>query len=250
LLKHHVSERLVHIAARFGDEAQFAKSGKAAQRTAQPVGDPDVALTVDAEAAAAIPSLECFNLGRIGRRKAHDEVAKRIGHPYPVLLVDSEVERAFERFAGLGAVALANQFGLGQVTFGKVDELVSSEPDHPDVAAWRNDNALHQAELAIESDALGRRQRLAVLVENGNGLAAVTGEPGIVVRVDRSAESAAPHAATGEARGHRRKRTTIRGEFAGAALSERFLRLPACRTSPCLRRDSRRRRFSTAAPRR
>ena len=80
---------------------------------------------------------------------------------------------------------------------------------------------LHQPELAVEGDAVWRRQRLAVLVEHRDGLAAVAGEPGIVVGVDGRTEGAPLHPAAGEARGHRRERLAVRGEFGGVALPQR-----------------------------
>ena len=111
--------------------------------------------------------------------------------------------------------------------FGKIDELALLDAQNPDVAARRDDDPLHQPEPAAEGDAFGRRQRLAGLVEDGDRLAAVAGEPGVVVGVDRRAEGASLHAAAGEARGDRRERAAVRRELGGVTLPQRVRRLPA-----------------------
>ena len=75
--------------------------GHAKQPTAEPVGDPDIALAVDAKTATVESGLEVLDLARIGGGEARDVVDAAIGHPDPVLLVDAEVERRSERFARL-----------------------------------------------------------------------------------------------------------------------------------------------------
>ena len=139
----------------------------------------------------------------------------------------AEMERRAERLARLGAVALADDPALGQVALREEDELALLDAQNPHVAARRDDHPLHQPEPAAEGDALGRRQRLAALVEDGDRLAAVAGEPGVVVGVDRSAEGSALHAAADETRGDRRERAAVRRELGGVALPQRVRRLPA-----------------------
>ena len=194
--------------------------GHAQQPTAEPVGDPDVALAVDGKTAVVESGLEVLGLARIGGGEARDVVDAAVGHPDPVLLVDAEVKWRPERLARLRAVALANDPALGQIALGEVDELALLDAEDPDIAAGRDDDPLHQPELAIEGDALRRRQRLAVLVEHRDRLAAVGGEPGVVLGVDRRAEGAAFHPAAGKAGGDRRKRLAVRRELGGVALPQ------------------------------
>ena len=75
------------------------------------------------------------------------------------------MERRAERLARRRVVALADNPALGQIAFGKVDELALLDVQGPNVAARRDDDALHQPEAAAESDAFGGRQRLAGLFE-------------------------------------------------------------------------------------
>ena len=55
---------------------------------------------------------------------------------------------------------------LGWIALGKMNQLIAQRVGGPYMAARRHDDALHFAESAVEGIALGRRQRLAVLVEN------------------------------------------------------------------------------------
>src|SRR5271157_4494664 len=185
----------------------------AQQPTAEPVGDPNVAPAVDGKTAAVEPDLEVLGLARISSRKARDVVDAAVGHPNAVLLVDAEVKWCPEGLARLLLVALANDPALGQVALGEVYELALLDAQDPHVGAGRDDDTLHQTKLAVEGDALGRRQRLAVLVEYGDGLAAVAGEPCIVLGIDGRTECATFHPAAGEAGGHRGKRPTVRREL-------------------------------------
>ena len=170
----------------------------AEQPVAEPVGDPDVALAVDGEAAAVVADLEVLDLAWIGRGEARNVVDAAVADPNPILLIDGEMERRAKRLARLRPFALADDPALGQVAFREEDELALLDAQDPDVAARCDDHSLHQAEPAAEGDALGRRQRLAGLVEDGNRLAAVVGEPSVVVGVDRGSEGASLHAAADE----------------------------------------------------
>ena len=199
----------------------------AEQPVAEPVGDPYVALAVDGEAAAVVADLEILGLARIGGGKSRDVVDAAVAHPNPVLLVDGEMERGAKRLARLRVIALADDPALGQIALRKVDELAFLDAENPDVAARRHDHALHQSEPAAEGDAFGRRQGLAGLVEDGDRLAAVVGEPRVVIGVDRGAEGAALHAAAGKTRGDRRERAAIWRELGRVALPQRVRRLPA-----------------------
>ncbi len=129
-------------------------------------------------------------------------IASAIGDPDPVLLVDPQVERHFERLARFGAVTLANDPSFGPITLREENELALLEAERPDISARRDDHTLHQAELAPERDAIRRGQRVTVLVEDGDRLAAGAGEPGVVLGIDGGTESSALHAAAREACGH------------------------------------------------
>src|SRR4029453_7814378 len=93
------------------------------------------------------------------------------------------MERSQERLAGFLSGALAHDPALGQIALREVDKLALRGPNGPHIAAGRDDDALHQPELAIERDAIRRRQRLAVLVEHRDRMAAVSRKPSIVMRV-------------------------------------------------------------------
>src|SRR5215470_6276935 len=196
---------------------------------AEPVGDPDVALAVDAKTAIVNPGLEVFGLARISGGEARDVVGTAIGYPNPVLLVDGEVKWSPERLARLLLIAFANDPTLADLALGKVDELAFLDAENPDVSARRDDYTLHQPEPAIESDAFRRRQRLTVLVKYRDGFAPVSCEPGIVVCVDGCSEGAALHPAPGKACGYRRERTPVRSELGGVALPQHVIPLPTDR---------------------
>src|SRR5262245_24153589 len=143
---------------------------------AEPVGDPYVALAVDVKTAVDDSSLEILDLRWIRGREARHFIAG-VRDPDPILLIDGEVKWPEERLARLGAVAFADDPSLGPVTLGDVDELTLRDAESPHVAVRRDDDALHQPKSSTEGDAFRRRQRLAMFVEHGNGLAPVVGEP-------------------------------------------------------------------------
>src|SRR5262245_31671704 len=169
---------------------------------AEPVGDPYVALAVDVEPAVDDCGLEIFDFARIRGREACHFIAG-VRDPDPILLINGKVEWPEERLARLGAVAFADDPALGPVTLGEVQELALRDAESPHVAIRRDDDTLHQAELAVEGDPLRWRQRLAGLVEYREALAPVAGKPGVVLGVDRRAERAALHAAPGKPGGDR-----------------------------------------------
>src|SRR5271166_4068308 len=73
----------------FGDEVE---------PLAESVGDPDVALAVDAHPLAALAEgRELYRLAWIGGRETNHRVAQGVGDPDRVLLVDSKVEWALEQ---------------------------------------------------------------------------------------------------------------------------------------------------------
>src|SRR5262244_1290509 len=193
---------------------------------AEPVGDPYVALAVDVETAVDNSGLEIFGFARISGREPRHLIAG-VRDPDPILLIAGEVNWPEERLARLGAVAFADDTAFGPVTLGDVDELALRDAQSPDVAARRDDDALHQAELPIEGDALRRCQRLAVLVEHRNRLAPIGRKPGVVLGVDRRTERVTLHAAPGKPSGDRRQRFAVRIELGGIALPQRILPLPA-----------------------
>jgi hypothetical protein len=67
------------------------------QSLADGVGDPGVALAVDRHTLAAVATRrEDFDLAGIAGREARDRVGDGISDPYPVLLVDCQVERPIQ----------------------------------------------------------------------------------------------------------------------------------------------------------
>src|SRR5271169_2396620 len=131
------------------------------QPIAEPVGDPDIAMAVDVKSAGTRTNIEILGVARIGGWKSCHVLGKGVAHPDSVLLVDPEMERTQERLAGFLSRALANDPALGQIALREVDKLALRGPEGPDIAAGRDDDALHQPEPAVESDAVRRRQRLA-----------------------------------------------------------------------------------------
>src|SRR5262249_38701505 len=97
----------------------------------------------------------------------------------------------------------------------------------PDVAVGRDDDLLHQAELAAEGPTLRWGQRFAGLVELDDGLAAVAGAPDVVLRVDRQSEADALDATACESQGRRRERLAVRRELGKVSGPERILILRA-----------------------
>src|SRR5262249_6984366 len=134
-----------------------------------------------------------------------------------------------EGFTRLHVAPLAHDAGLAQIALGEVDELVLLQTQDPHIAAGCDDDTLHQAQLAVEGDALRRGQRLASLVEHGNRVAPLRGERGIVLSIDGRPEGTALHSAAGEASRDGRQRLAVRVEHGGIALPQRVLRLPANR---------------------
>src|SRR5215468_2311578 len=139
---------------------------------AEPVGDPYVALAVDVQTAVHNSGLEIFDFARIRGRETRYFIAG-VRDPDPILLINGEVKWPEERLARLGAVAFADDPTLGPVTLREKQELALRDAESPHVAARRDDDTLHEPELPIEGDTLRRCQRLAVLVEHRNRLAAV-----------------------------------------------------------------------------
>src|SRR5262245_9204011 len=105
-------------------------------------------------------------------------------------------------------------------------ELCFRQTKRKHVAARRDDDALHKAELAIEGDALRRCQRLATLVEHRNRFASVRAEPGIVLGIDCGPKGATLHAAAGKAGRQRRKGFSVGAELGGIPLPQLVLPLP------------------------
>src|SRR5262249_42316411 len=153
----------------------------------------------------------------------------RVGHPDPVLLIDAEVKGSHERLAGLDVAAFADDLSVLVVAAREKEKLALVDSDRPDVAAGRHGDALHESELSAERDALRGRQRLSILVENRDRLAAVTRQPRLVLRVDCRAERPALHAAAGESGRDGRKRLAVGIELRRVPLPECILRLPADR---------------------
>src|SRR6516162_10258951 len=88
----------------------------------------------------------------------------------------------------------------------------------PDVAAWRDDDALHLTKLPAEIVAFRWRERLAIVIEPHNRSATIGCCPDVVIGFDSHAEADALDAAPGIPRGHRRQGPTIGrelGEVAG-----------------------------------
>src|SRR5215472_13901113 len=139
------------------------------------------------------------------------------------------MERCLKRPAGFGIVALANDTALVQISLGEHDELPLFNAKSPDISVGSCNDPLHQPEPASKSNPLRWCQRLAILIEDRNGLAPVIREPGIVVGVDCRAKSAALHSAAGKACGDRRERTTVWRKLRRSALPQRIIPLPPYR---------------------
>src|SRR5215831_903334 len=139
---------------------------------AEPIGDPDIALTVDVQTAVDDSGLEVFDFARIRRKEARHFIA-RVRDPDPILLIDGEVKWPEERLARFGTVAFADNLALGPVPLGKMYELALRDTQSPHVTVRRGDDALHQTKPPIEGNALRRCQRLSVLVEYRNRLAPI-----------------------------------------------------------------------------
>ena len=95
---------------------------------AEPVGDPDIALAVDCEAAAVEADLEVLDLARIGGGEPRNVVDAAVADPNPVLLIDGQMERRAKRLARLGAIALADDPTLGQVALREETSWLFSTP--------------------------------------------------------------------------------------------------------------------------
>src|SRR5215813_8415802 len=189
---------------------------------AEPVGNPYVALAVDVKTAVDNCGLETFGLARIRGRETRHLIAG-VRDPDPILLIDGKVEWPEERLARLGAVAFADNPTRGPVTLGEVDELSLRDAQSPYVAARRGDNALHQTKPTVEGDAFRRCQRLAVLVEHRDRLAAITGKPCVVIAVDRRPEGATLHPAA--------RNPVVIGD-SGLPLGSNLVALP-CQNASC-----------------
>src|SRR5215472_773565 len=90
---------------------------------AEPIGDPDIALTVDVKTAVVDAGLEIFGLRWIRGGEARHVGSATVRHPDAVLLVDRKVKRRLERPARLVLVAFANNPTCRQIAFGEVNEL-------------------------------------------------------------------------------------------------------------------------------
>src|SRR5262249_48683256 len=99
------------------------------------------------------------------------------------------------------------------IPLGEIHDLGVLSVGRPDVAVGRDDDLLHQAELAAEGVTPGWGERFAGLVELDDGLAAVAGAPDVVLSVDRQSEADALDTAAGESEGHRRERLAVGREL-------------------------------------
>src|SRR5215831_1406283 len=122
---------------------------------AEPVGDPYVALAVDVETAVDDSGLEILGFTRIRDREARHFIAG-VRNPDPILLIDGKVKWPEERLARLGAIVFADDLPLGPVALGNMYELALRDAESPHVAVRRDDDTLHQPELPVEGDTLGR----------------------------------------------------------------------------------------------
>src|SRR4051795_4006288 len=117
------------------------------------VVDPGVTKAVDGDGARREPDLELLGPTRIARGEARHGVGAAVGDPYPILLINGEMEgrldleRAVHRLAIHGA---AEDAPLAGVSLGQIDDLVLFIVERPDVAVRGGDDALHFADLAAE----------------------------------------------------------------------------------------------------
>ena len=210
------------------EEMQFDRER---QSVAGRVCNPGVALAIDCHTFAARAGLEYLDLARIAGRKARDGVGDRVGDPNPVLLIDRQVKRTVQLarpiLVGRPCRSLAEEFGFARVALGQVHDPVIAEVECPDIAIGRDDDALHDAELAAEVVALGWRQRLSSLVEQRYGLPARAIHPHAVVRIDCGPESRTQQTPTRKPGGNRRKRMAIGGELRHVPIPQGILSLAA-----------------------
>jgi uncharacterized membrane-anchored protein len=90
---------------------------------------------------------------------------------------------------GIAGLVLAEELDLGGIALRHIDDLGLLYVERPHIALGSDDDALHLAELAAEVVTVGRRQRLARLVELRNRLGAVGGAPHIVVGINGQAKT-------------------------------------------------------------
>ena len=101
LLGHGADQHFIEIAAALQGFDHVFQNSAASGGVAKTVRHPDIALAVDAEAAAAEACLKGLDFGGIRGGEAGDRVCEGAGYPDAVLLVDAEVERSRKRFARL-----------------------------------------------------------------------------------------------------------------------------------------------------
>ena len=163
--------------------------------------------------------------------KRGDVIAEEVGDPDVVLLVNGECERRQDlaRISkGIGIAGLAKDFAFGWIALGEMNQVGTQRVGGPDIPTGRNDDALHFVERAAEGIALGWREWLTVLVEQGKVIVArETRHPCIVIGVDGQPETGAEKATTGEAGDWGRERCAIGRELRDSALPEVILRLGA-----------------------
>src|SRR5262245_18537326 len=157
---------------------------------AEPVGDPYVALAVDVETAVDDSGLEILGFVRIRGREARHFIAG-VRDPDAILLINGEVKWPEERLARLGTVAFADDPAVGPVSLGEVQELALRDAESPHIAARRDDDTLHQPELAVEGDPLRWRKWLAGLVEYREAVAPVDRTPVVVIGICRRTDGEA-----------------------------------------------------------
>src|SRR5262245_15404375 len=128
-----------------------------------------------------------------------------------------------ERLARLCFTPLAYDTAAVQIPFMKMKQLRFADAERPYIAVWSSDNALHQSELAVERNSLGRRHRFAILVEHRDRLAAIGTEPGIIVGIHCQAEGATLHATTSKSSGDRGNWFPVRVKLGRVALPKAVL---------------------------
>ena len=123
LLGHCVGQHFIEVAATLQGFDHVFQNSAASGGVAKTVRHPDIALAVDAEAAAAEACLEGFGLGGIGGGKAGNKVAEGAGYPDAILLVNSKVERPHKRLARRILEALAQQVGFAGISLGEYEVI-------------------------------------------------------------------------------------------------------------------------------
>src|SRR5262249_38861354 len=178
LLGHGGGEDGIGLAV-FVHRPQHARQARGtAQRVAQTVGHPDVALAVHRHPADAVADLELLDLCWVVGGETADPVGAGVSDPDAILLVNHHGKGSQQMpgiLQGIFRLIDKEELHLLGIALGEIHDLGVVDVGCPDVAVGRDDDLLHFAELATKGPTLGWGKRFAGLVELDDRLAAVGG---------------------------------------------------------------------------